>query len=84
MPKEYIYKLFADDEDVFLFGMEKKRLLIRFTFSFCEHDEQMELAEQTIFSVDARRDRKRLDQQTNLGDNKLILSSLANDSCGNR
>lgn len=31
LPKEYIYKLFADDEDVFLGGTDgKKKLPIRF------------------------------------------------------
>ena len=84
LPKEYIYKLFADDEDVFLFWNGRKEEVTNSVLPFhsIEHidEPRMELAEQTdIFSVDAKgRQDKGWTNKLIWGDNKLILSSLAN------
>jgi len=84
LPKEYIYKLFADDEDVFLFWNGRKEEVTNSVLPFhsIEHidEPRMELAEQTdIFSVDAKgRQEKGWTNKLIWGDNKLILSSLAN------
>lgn len=84
LPKEYIYKLFADEEDVFLFWNGRKEEVTNSVLPFhsIEHidEPRMELAQQTdIFSVDAKgRQDKGWTNKLIWGDNKLILSSLAN------
>lgn len=85
LPKEYIYKLFADDEDVFLFWNGRKEAVtnIALPFHSIEHiDEPRKEKEQSgdaIGFFDTRG--RQLQGWTNKliwGDNKLILSSLAN------
>jgi adenine-specific DNA-methyltransferase len=85
LPKEYIYKLFADDEDVFLFWNGRKEAVtnIALPFHSIEHiDEPRKEKEQSGdgFAMFDQRGRQ-LQGWTNKliwGDNKLILSSLAN------
>jgi len=88
LPKEYIYKLFADEEDVFLFwnGRSEDVTNVVLPFHSIEHideprkevvtrkDNQLDL-----FSVDTKG--RQLMGWTNKliwGDNKLVLSSLVN------
>ena len=84
LPKEYIYKLFADDEDVFLFWNGRKEEVTNSILPFHSieliDEPRVELSEQTdIFSVDAKgRQDKGWTNKLIWGDNKLILSSLAN------
>lgn len=84
LPKEYIYKLFADDEDVFLFWNGRKEEVTNSVLPFhsIEHidERRMEVAEQTdLFSVNEKgRQEKGWTNKLIWGDNKLILSSLAN------
>ena len=84
LPKEYIYKLFADDEDVFLFWNGRKEKVTNSILPFHSieliDEPRVELSEQTdIFSVDAKgRQDKGWTNKLIWGDNKLILSSLAN------
>ncbi len=83
LPKEYIYKLFSDDEDVFLFwnGRNEDQSNIVLPFHSIEHideprKEKMEGSGQ-LFDTRGRQ----IEGWTNKliwGDNKLILSSLAN------
>lgn len=82
LPKEYIYKLYADEEDVFLFwnGRSEQVTNAALPFHSIEHiDEprkEVDLAP-TMFDLKGRQ----LQGWTNKliwGDNKLILSSLAN------
>ncbi|MCW5915336.1 MAG: site-specific DNA-methyltransferase [Chitinophagaceae bacterium] len=83
LPKEYIYKLFADEEDVFLFwnGRKEEVANVALPFHSIEHiDEPRSSAGEgqgTLFDLKGRQ----LQGWTNKliwGDNKLILSSLAN------
>jgi len=87
LPKDYIYKLFADEEDVFLFwnGRKEEVTNVALPFHSIEHiDEPRQEAkareEQTsMFEVDSRgRQLKGWTNKLIWGDNKLILSSLAN------
>ena len=85
LPKEYIYKLFSDEEDVFLFwnGRKEDVTNIALPFHSIEHiDEprQEKSKEQTsMFETDYRgRQLKGWTNKLIWGDNKLILSSLAN------
>ena len=83
LPKEDIYKLFADDEDVFLFwnGRKEDVTNIALPFHRIEHiDEPRQEAAAAQASMFDTRGRQ-LHGWTNKliwGDNKLILSSLAN------
>lgn len=85
LPKSYLYKLFADEEDVFLFwnGRREEVTNIALPFHSIEHiDEPRKEAmkEGELFSMFDTRGRQ-LQGWTNKliwGDNKLILSSLAN------
>jgi DNA modification methylase len=85
LPKEYIYKLFADEEDVFLFwnGRKEEVTNISLPFHSIEHidvprKEAMQSGE--MFSMFDTRGRQLKGWTNKLiwGDNKLILSSLAN------
>lgn len=85
LPKEYIYKLFADEEDVFLFwnGRKEEVTNIALPFHSIEHIDEPR-KEKTkkgdAFEMFDTRGRQ-LQGWTNKliwGDNKLILSSLAN------
>ena len=84
LPKEYIYKLFADEEDVFLFWNGRKEEVTNSVLPFhsIEHidEPRTEAAEQTdLFSVNEKgRQDKGWTNKLIWGDNKLILSSLAN------
>lgn len=83
LPKEYIYKLYADDEDVFLFWNGRNEAITTAVLPFhsIEHiDEprkEVEPQQGNLFDTTGRQ----LKGWTNKliwGDNKLILSSLAN------
>jgi len=83
LPKEYIYKLYADDEDVFLFWNGRSETVTNAVLPFhsIEHiDEprkEIEPQQATMFDTTGRQ----LKGWTNKliwGDNKLILSSLVN------
>jgi adenine-specific DNA-methyltransferase len=87
LPKEYIYKLFADEEDVFLFWNGRKEDItnIALPFHSIEHiDEPRKEAKKegdslAMFETDFRgRQLKGWTNKLIWGDNKLILSSLAN------
>lgn len=85
LPKEYIYKLFADEEDVFLFwnGRKEDVTNIALPFHSIEHiDEprkEKNKAQASLFETDFRgRQLKGWTNKLIWGDNKLILSSLAN------
>ncbi len=85
LPKEYIYKLFADEEDVFLFwnGRKEEVTNIALPFHSIEHiDEprkEKQKAQTSMFETDFRgRQLKGWTNKLIWGDNKLILSSLAN------
>ena len=85
LPKEYIYKLFADEEDVFLFWNGRKEDItnIALPFHSIEHIDEPrkeKSREQTsMFETDFRgRQLKGWTNKLIWGDNKLILSSLAN------
>ena len=87
LPKEYIYKLFADEEDVFLFwnGRKEDTTNIALPFHSIEHiDEPRKEAKKqgdalSMFETDFRgRQLKGWTNKLIWGDNKLILSSLAN------
>jgi DNA modification methylase len=85
LPKEYIYKLFADEEDVFLFwnGRKEDVTNIALPFHSIEHidEPRKEAAQQqtSMFETDMRgRQLKGWTNKLIWGDNKLILSSLAN------
>lgn len=85
LPKEFIYKLFADEEDVFLFwnGRKEETINVALPFHSIEHiDEPREENKKKgeAFEMFDQRGRQ-LQGWTNKliwGDNKLILSSLAN------
>ena len=85
LPKEFIYKLFADEEDVFLFwnGRKEDTTNIALPFHSIEHiDEprkEKDKAQSSMFETDFRgRQLKGWTNKLIWGDNKLILSSLAN------
>lgn len=85
LPKEFIYKLFADEEDVFLFwnGRKEDTTNIALPFHSIEHiDEprkEKDKAQASMFETDFRgRQLKGWTNKLIWGDNKLILSSLAN------
>jgi adenine-specific DNA-methyltransferase len=87
LPKEYIYKLFADEEDVFLFWNGRKEDItnIALPFHSIEHidEPRKETKKQgdalSMFETDFRgRQLKGWTNKLIWGDNKLILSSLAN------
>lgn len=85
LPKEFIYKLFADEEDVFLFwnGRKEDVTNIALPFHSIEHiDEPRKKTEKIafdLFETDPRgRQIKGWTNKLIWGDNKLILSSLAN------
>ncbi|RKZ53822.1 MAG: site-specific DNA-methyltransferase, partial [Candidatus Parabeggiatoa sp. nov. 3] len=85
LPKEFIYKLFADEEDVFLFwnGRREEVTNIALPFHSIEHiDEPREevIKSGEVLSMFDSRGRQ-LEGWTNKliwGDNKLVLSSLIN------
>ncbi len=83
LPKEFIYKLFADEEDVFLFWNGRKEDItnVALPFHSIEHIDEPRPStgsgQETLFDLKGRQ----LKGWTNKliwGDNKLILSSLAN------
>lgn len=85
LPKEDIYKLFSDEEDVFLFwnGRKEDVTNIALPFHSIEHiDEPRKEAKQVgdMFEMFDMRGRQLKGWTNKLiwGDNKLILSSLAN------
>lgn len=85
LPKEYIYKLFADEEDVFLFWNGRKEDITNITLPFhsIEHiDEPRKEADHTsdLYEMFDMRGRQLKGWTNKLiwGDNKLIISSLAN------
>ncbi|MCD6398920.1 MAG: site-specific DNA-methyltransferase [Candidatus Aenigmarchaeota archaeon] len=88
IPKEYLYKLAKDDEDVFLFwnGRSEEVTNVVLPFHSIENideprKENYESKEDTFdfFEMDARgRQLKGWTNKLIWGDNKLILSSLAN------
>jgi len=85
LPKEFIYKLFADEEDVFLFwnGRKEDTTNIALPFHSIEHiDEprkEKDKAQTAMFETDFRgRQLKGWTNKLIWGDNKLIISSLAN------
>lgn len=85
LPKEFIYKLFADEEDVFLFWNGRKEDItnVALPFHSIEHiDEPRKEASKpqtSLFETDMRgRQLKGWTNKLIWGDNKLILSSLAN------
>jgi len=85
LPKEFIYKLFSDEEDVFLFwnGRKEDVTNVALPFHSIEHiDEPRKEAKQAgdMFEMFDMRGRQLKGWTNKLiwGDNKLILSSLAN------
>lgn len=82
LPKEFIYKLFADEEDVFLFwnGRKEDVTNVALPFHSIEHiDEPRKETSHTLELFDTRgRQLKGWTNKLIWGDNKLILSSLAN------
>src|SRR5690606_19196661 len=85
LPKEYIYKLFADEEDVFLFwnGRKEDVTNVALPFHSIEHIDEPRKEEKKagdMFEMfDTRwRQLKGWTNKLIWGDNKLILSSLAN------
>jgi DNA modification methylase len=85
LPKEFIYKLFADEEDVFLFwnGRKEDTTNIVLPFHSIEHiDEprkEKDKSQASMFEMDYRgRQLKGWTNKLIWGDNKLILSSLTN------
>src|SRR4030043_1655814 len=84
LPKEFIYKLFANDEDVFLFwnGRNEEVTNVVLPFHSIEHvDEPRKFSEEALdlFSTDQRgRQLKGWTNKLIWGDNKLVLSSLVN------
>jgi len=87
LPKHLIYQLFADEEDVFLFwnGRSEEVTNVALPFHAIEHiDEPRKEAQKpgesfSLFETDFRgRQLKGWTNKLIWGDNKLILSSLAN------
>ena len=86
LPKEFIYKLFADEEDVFLFWNGRSEEVTRSVLPFhsIEHIDEPRKEEKkagesfSLFETDTRgRQQKGWTNKLIWGDNKLILSSLA-------
>ncbi len=85
LPKEYIYKLFADEEDVFLFwnGRKEDVTNVALPFHSIEHIDEPRKESQKegeFYDMFDHRGRQLKGWTNKLiwGDNKLILSSLAN------
>ncbi|HAJ99207.1 MAG TPA: site-specific DNA-methyltransferase [Bacteroidales bacterium] len=85
LPKEYIYKLFADEEDVFLFwnGRKEEVTNVALPFHSIEHIDEPRKEEkkkgEKFEMFDTRgRQLKGWTNKLIWGDNKLIMSSLAN------
>jgi len=83
LPKEYIYKLFADDEDVFLFWNGRNETVTNAVLPFhsIEHidEPRKELEPQQVNLFDTTgRQVKGWTNKLIWGDNRLILSSLVN------
>ncbi|MFD1144544.1 site-specific DNA-methyltransferase [Larkinella insperata] len=85
LPKEYIYKLFSDEEDVFLFwnGRKEDVTNVALPFHSIEHIDEPRREEKKVgdmFEMFDTRGRQLKGWTNKLiwGDNKLILSSLAN------
>ena len=85
LPKEFIYKLFSDEEDVFLFWNGRKEDItnVALPFHSIEHiDEPRKETKQAgdMFEMFDMRGRQLKGWTNKLiwGDNKLILSSLSN------
>lgn len=85
LPKEFIYKLFADEEDVFLFwnGRKEDVTNVALPFHSIEHIDEPRKEEKKqgdMFEMFDTRGRQLKGWTNKLiwGDNKLILSSLAN------
>jgi DNA modification methylase len=87
LPKEYIYKLYDDDEDVFLFwnGRSENVTNAVLPFHSIEHIDEPRKEQQTegtmedLFATDFHgRQMKGWTNKLIWGDNKLILSSLVN------
>jgi DNA modification methylase len=84
LPKEYIYKLFDDEEDVFLFwnGRKEEVTNVALPFHSIEHIDEPRKEQkvyESLFETDFRgRQLKGWTNKLIWGDNKLILSSLIN------
>jgi adenine specific DNA methylase Mod len=85
LPKEFIYKLFSDEEDVFLFwnGRKEDVTNVALPFHSIEHIDEPRKEEKKqgdMFEMFDTRGRQLKGWTNKLiwGDNKLILSSLAN------
>ncbi len=87
LPKEYVYKLFADEEDVFLFWNGRKEDITNIALPFHSIEQIDEPRKEIVksgelfekFDIDMRgRQLKGWTNKLIWGDNKLILSSLAN------
>jgi DNA modification methylase len=84
IPKEYIYKMHSDEEDVFLFWNGRKEDItnVALPFHHIEHIDEPrkeDTSGQTISMFDAKgRQKAGWHNKLIWGDNKLILSSLAN------
>src|SRR5690625_2203536 len=83
--KEYIYKMFDDEEDVFLFwnGRKEEATNVSLPFHHIEHIDEPRKEETKAgqaFELFDQKGRQKSGWQNKLiwGDNKLILSSLAN------
>jgi DNA modification methylase len=84
IPKEYIYKMYEDEEDVFLFWNGRKENItnVALPFHHIEHideprKEGASLDTGTLFDFKGRQ-KQGWHNKLIWGDNKLILSSLAN------
>jgi len=84
IPKEYIYKMHSDEEDVFLFWNGRKEDItnVALPFHHIEHIDEPrkeDTSGQTISMFDTKgRQKAGWHNKLIWGDNKLILSSLAN------
>jgi len=83
IPKEYIYKLYADDEDVFLFWNGRSETVTKVVLPFhsIEHidEPRKEVGQRELTLLDAiGRQQKGWTNKLIWGDNKLVLSSLVN------
>ncbi|SFV30235.1 site-specific DNA-methyltransferase [Thermoflavifilum thermophilum] len=82
LPKEYIYKLYADDEDVFLFWNGRNETVTNAVLPFhsIEHidEPRREIEKEPELFDTTGRQLKGWTNKLIWGDNKLILSSLVN------
>lgn len=83
IPKELLYKMAKDDEDVFLFwnGRNEETTNVVLPFHSIEHidEPRKEIHILSLFDLDDRgRQQKGWTNKLIWGDNKLILSSLVN------